>query len=708
MHPADPRTLGATLTEGGCNFAIWSNAADAVELCLFSEVNDGGSTKLVETRFALSHRSGPIWHGYLAGVRAGQRYGYRIYGQWQPEYGTRFNPAKLLIDPYTHHLDGAVDYVPEIYAHVSEDGLGNGNLMERDDRDSAGYVPYSVVTDHQVREIHRPLTSWTSTVIYEAHVQGLTAKNAKIPKEERGTYKALGHESTIAHLKHLGITALELLPIHSYATEPTIWDRGRKNHWGYNALAFSAPHSEYAATDDPVSELQWSVDQLHEAGIEVYLDVVYNHTAEGGIGGPTFSFKGIDNKAWYRQDNNGNYLDVTGCGNTLAASNPHAVRHIIDSLRWWVEVVGVDGFRFDLATALYTSNSAFNSSLMSAIESDSVLRNFKMIAEPWDISRYSLGDFPYPWREWNDRYRDSVRQFWLGDLARGYGEGVSDLASGISGSSDIFYYRGPTSSINFVTAHDGFSLADLVMYSHKHNESNQEENRDGSNDNRTWNLGVEGPTDDPQLITYRHSLKKSIMATLMLSAGVPMITMGDEISRSQNGSNNSYSMPRDFDIGAPDSAETFMGGWANKWELSEEEIDMREAVAELARIRKTYLADIAADFFTGRVDLGTQRKDIAWFSLGGREMTDQHWADGDKRSLTVFIDAGPDRGLLLLLNSSREETFFTLPNSQWGSSYRRIFDAASKVEAHEPQIQQPAEKVSVSPHCAQVWLVTRQ
>ena len=703
MHPADPRTLGATLTDGGCNFAIWSNAADAVELCLFNEVNG----KLVETRFALKHRNGPIWHGYLAGVRAGQRYGYRIYGPWQPEYGTRFNAAKLLIDPYTHRLDGSLQYVPEIYAHLADDAVGNGDPAIRDNRDSAGFVPYSVVTEHKTREIHRPLTSWTSTVIYEAHVQGLTAKNTRIPESERGTYKALGHESTIAHLQHLGVTAIELLPIHSYATEPAIWARGRKNHWGYNAIAFSAPHSEYAATNDPITELQESVDKLHEAGIEIYLDVVYNHTAEGGVGGPTLSFKGIDNKAWYRQDNNGNYLDVTGCGNTLAASSPHAVRHIIDSLRWWVEVIGVDGFRFDLATALYTSHSAFNSSLMSAIEADSVLRNFKMIAEPWDVSRYSLGDFPHPWREWNDRYRDSVRQFWLGDLARGYGEGVSDLASGISGSSDVFYYRGPTSSINFITAHDGFSLADLVMYSEKHNEPNLEENRDGSNDNRTWNLGVEGPTDDPIINKYRHSLKKSMMATLMLSAGVPMITMGDEISRSQNGSNNSYSMPRDMHIGIADTPETFMGGWANKWDLNEEELDMREAIAELSRIRKKYLADIAAEFFTGRTDLGTQRKDIAWFSLGGREMTDEHWGDGEKRSLTVFIDAGPDRGLLLLLNSSSEETFFTLPDSKWGTSYRRIFDAASPVTLHEPQIQQPEVKVSVAPHCAQVWLVTR-
>ena len=703
MLPADPRTLGATLTDGGANFAIWSNAADAIELCLFNEVNG----KLVETRFAMSHRNGPIWHGYLAGVKAGQRYGYRVYGPWQPENGVRFNAAKLLMDPYTHQLDGQLEYVPEIYGHVASDGIGSGDNTVRDDRDSAGHVPYSVVTNHAVREIHRPLVPWANTLIYEAHVQGLTAKNEAIPAEERGTYKALGHHSTIAHLKKLGVTALELLPIHSYLTEPTNWDRGRKNHWGYNAIAFTAPHGEYAATSDPIAELQEAVDRLHEHGIEIILDVVYNHTAEGGVGGPTLSFKGIDNKAWYRQDGQGNYVDVTGCGNTLASSNPHAVRHIIDSLRWWVEVIGVDGFRFDLATALYTSHTAFNSSLMSAIEADSVLRNFKMIAEPWDVTRYSLGDFPHPWREWNDAYRDSVRQFWLGDLARGYGEGVADVASRISGSSDIFYYRGPTSSINFITAHDGFTLTDLVTYQEKHNQPNNEENKDGNNDNRSWNLGIEGPTDDATIKSHRHQLKKSMLATLLLSSGVPMLTMGDEIGRTQNGSNNGYSLPRDMHPLMEDSAENFMGGWANKWKLDEQESDLFDAVSELSHIRKQYLEGVAHEFFTGTVDAGTKRKDIAWFSLGGHEMQEDHWQDGDKRSLTVFIEAGPERGLLLLLNSSKSDTPFTLPDENWGHSFRRIFDAGTPVQTHEPIIRTPGSKVDVAPHCAQVWLVTR-
>jgi isoamylase len=703
MLPADPRTLGASVTEGGTNFAIWSNAADAVELCLFNEING----KLVETRFALSHRNGPIWHGYLAGVRPGQRYGYRIYGPWEPEQGMRANAAKLLLDPYTHVIDGQLSYVPEIYGHIASDGLGTGDLTLRDDRDSAPFVPLSVVTEFSPRYIHRPLTSWAKTIIYEAHVQGLTAKNSEIPENERGTYKGLGHPSTIAHLKSIGVTALELLPIHSYISEPSLWDRGRKNHWGYNPIAFSAPHSEYAATDNPVTELQWAVDRLHEAGIEVILDVVYNHTGEGGVGGPTLSFKGIDNQAYYRHDGAGNYVDVTGCGNTFAAGNPHNVRFIVDSLRWWIEVIGVDGFRFDLATALYRNNSAFDSSLMSAIESDSVLRNFKMIVEPWDVSRYSLGDFPHPFREWNDAYRDAVRQFWLEDIARGYGEGVADIASRISGSSDIFYYRGPTSSINFITAHDGFTLHDLVTYSDKNNFANGEENRDGSNENRSWNTGVEGPTDDPAILTARQGLKKSMLATLLLSSGVPMITMGDEVGRSQMGSNNAYSMPSQMSPSIGDLPETFGGGWAVNWDLDDQARDIRDAVEMLTSIRNTYLADVASEFFTGALDRGTQRKDIAWFSLGGHEMTDAHWTDGDKRSLTIFIDAGSHRGLLLFLNSSKSETTFTFPNAQWGDSFRCIFNAAHITSEHEPTISLPGSSTNVKAHCAQVWLVTR-
>jgi isoamylase len=692
--PADPRYLGATLTDGGTNFALWSEAADAVELCLFNEING----KLVETRFALAHRTGPIWHGYLAGVREGQRYGFRVYGPWKPEQGLRFNAAKLLIDPHAHLLEGDVEYSPEIYGHISSDGLGTGDVNIRDGRNSANKVPFSIVTGHKPRQITRLNTPWTKTLIYEAHVQGLTTLNPEIEPLDRGTYRGLGHPSTIAHLKKLGVTALELLPVHQSMTEPAIWNRGRRNYWGYNPIAFSAPNHAYAATRDPISEMQGAVDKLHEAGIEVILDVVFNHTGEGGIGGPTLSFRGIDNKSWYRHMSNSEYLDVTGCGNTINASEPHIVRHITDSLRWWSEVVGVDGFRFDLATALYEDHSAEDSSLLSAIASDPYLRELKLIAEPWDVSRYSLGDFAYPWREWNDHYRDSVRQFWLGDLSRGYGEGVADLASRIGGSSDIFYFRGPTSSINFVTAHDGFTLNDLVTYSQKRNEPNGEENRDGGAANRSWNAGVEGPSDDPKIISTRQSLKKSILATLFLSSGVPMMSMGDEVSRTQNGSNNAYSQP----LRGPDDFGVNLA-----WNLTESEQDMLEAVTALSQIRSSYLADVAHDFFTGAFDRGTQRKDIAWFSLGGREMTDAHWSDGEKRSITVFIEAGANRALLVMLNSSTDETNFTLPDKSWGNTYRCIFDASQETSSYQPVIAAPSAKISVAPHTALIWLVSR-
>jgi glycogen operon protein len=692
--PADPRFLGATLTPDGTNFALWSEAADAVELCLFSEING----HLVETRFALAHRTGPIWHGYLAGVRAGQRYGFRVYGPWKPEQGLRFNAAKFLIDPHTHLLDGHVQYSPEIYGHTSKDELGNGDLSARDDRDSAGKIPYSVVTDHRPRKFERLNTPWARTLIYEAHVQGLTAKNPEIDPSDRGTYRGLGHPSTIEHLKKIGVTAIELLPIQQSMTEPAIHARGRRNYWGYNPIAFSAPNIDYAATKDPISELQLAVDQLHQGGIEVILDVVYNHTGEGGIGGPTLSLRGIDNRAWYRHQSDAEYIDVTGCGNTINASQPHIVRHIIDSLRWWSEVVGVDGFRFDLATALYQSHFAEDSSLLSAIAADPKLRDLKLIAEPWDVTRYSLGDFAYPWREWNDHYRDSVRQFWLGDLARGYGEGVADLASRIGGSSDIFYYRGPTSSINFITAHDGFTLNDLVTYNEKRNEPNGEQNSDGSGSNRSWNAGVEGPSSDPAVKAVRKSLQKSLLSTLLLSSGVPMLSMGDEVSRTQYGSNNAYSQPLD----GPDEF-----GVSLNWELSEDEQDMLDATAALAGIRSTYLAGVASEFFTGEFDLGTQRKDIAWFSLGGREMTDAHWSDGDKRSITVFIEAGANRAILVMLNSSVHETTFTLPDASWGQTFRCIFDASADTSNYEPVIAAPSGKVSVAPHSSQVWLVSR-
>ena len=703
MLQADPRYLGAIPTEEGTNFSIWAEAADAVELCLFDQVNG----KWVETRFSLSHRNGPIFHGYLKGVRPGQRYGFRVFGPWEPERGSRFNPNKLLIDPYAHQLDGELAYVPEIYGHISQDGFGTGDSNVMDERNSAKFIPLSVVTDDAPRLINHPHINWQDLVIYEAHVKGLTWANPEIPENERGTYKALGHQSTIDYLKHIGVNAIELLPIHEHATEPAIWARERRNHWGYNAIAFSVPHRAYAATDNPIKELQESIDRLHENGIEVILDVVYNHTAEGGPGGPHLSFKGIDNRNWYRHGGTNHYIDNTGCGNTFSAGKPHGVRLVIDSLRWWTQVIGVDGFRFDLAPALNRTGNMIDSALFAAIAADPVLRQLKLIAEPWDISRYSLGEFQYPWREWNDYYRDAVRQFWLGDIARGYGEGVSALASSISGSSNIFYFRGPTTSINFITAHDGFTMNDLVTYHEKKNEANGEENRDGANTNRSWNVGTEGPTQDQKINQIRQSLQKSMMATLLLSSGVPMVTMGDEVGRTQHGSNNAFTLPIDLHRENWDKEVAWFGGWTLDWNPTGNKKDLQDAFIELIRIRKTYLSDITSEFFTGRVDFGTERKDIAWFSLSGNEMNDKHWSDGDKRSLTVFFEAGPKNGLVLLMNSFGEDTTFTLPGASWGESMRCIFDSFETTATYNPVLASPGDKVEVSPHSLQVWLVNR-
>lgn len=698
MRPADSRILGAQVAEEGTNFSIWAPAADAVELCLFN----GDS----ETRFSLAHRDGPIWHGYLAGIRPGQRYGYRIYGPWRPEQGWRFNPKKLLIDPYAHLIDGELKSGPEIFGHQSQDEFGNGYLEIQDNRDSAKFVPHSVVTSPRSRLINRPNTPWNRTFIYEAHVRGLTFQNLEIPEAERGTYKALGHPSVIEHLQRLGVTALELLPIHHFLTETSVRSRKRINHWGYNPIAFSAPHRAYAATQDPIQELQDAIDALHGAGIEVFLDVVYNHTAEEGKSGPTLSFRGIDNKTFYRHLVDDQYEDVTGCGNTLDTRRPFVTRMIIDSLHWWSQVIGVDGFRFDLTTALSRNGGQIDTygPLISAISADPILRERKLIAEPWDIAGYALGEFPHPWREWNDAYRDAVRQFWLADSARGHSNGVSDLASRIAGSNDIFYFRGPTSSINFVTAHDGFTLEDLVSYEQKHNEPNQEGNNDGSNQNRSWNLGVEGPTNDETIISKRSRLKRSLLSTLMISSGVPMITMGDEVSRSQSGSNNAYSLNPELPWDAP---ENFNGGWALDWSKFHPERDLIETIAALARIRTSYMSEVIDQFFTGALDQGTKRKDLAWFSRDGLEMTSHNWQDNSSRHLAFLIDASHKQGLFVILNSEAHELEFTLPNRTWGDGFRTVFDSASPIEELQPMLKEPSDKTEVAPHSVQIWFVNR-
>ena len=692
---------------GGTDFAIWAPAADAVELCLFDRgESESGSWQWVETKFSLAHREGPIWHGHLSGIGPGQHYGYRIYGPWQPEQGWRFNPAKVLLDPYAHQVSGDVIYAPEIFGHHATDHLGNGDLNQQDERDSLGFVPLSVVTASAPRIINRPRTSWKKSFIYEAHVRGLTADNTEIPIDERGSYKALGHPSTIQHLQRLGVTALELLPIHQFVTEVHTNARGRQNYWGYNPLAFSAPHNAYASSEDPIAELQKSVDALHDAGIEVILDVVYNHTAEEGVGGPTFCFKGIDNKAFYRHSDSGNYEDVTGCGNTIDSRNPFVTRMIIDSLHWWSQVIGIDGFRFDLATAISRNSEGIDTHglLISSICSDPILRERKLIAEPWDVSGYALSEFPHPWREWNDAYRDATRQFWLADSARGHSNGVSDLASRVAGSNDVFYYRGPTSSINFVTAHDGFTLRDLVSYNNKHNGPNSEDNRDGSEQNRSWNVGFEGPTDDPDINSKRIQLQKSILATLLLSSGVPMLNMGDEVSRSQNGSNNAYSLSTQDQS---DNWENFLGGWKLNWNPNPQQEDLIETVAALSRIRTSYMVDAAEQFYTGEIDQDTNRKDVAWFDRDGNEMSQDNWQDSSIRHLAFSVDATHNQGLFIVLNSADQDYEFTLPNQDWGDSFRTVFNSAESINEFSPTLKKPKDKIMVSALSVQVWLINR-
>jgi len=701
VKPADSGKLGATLAEGGTNFALWAPAAEAVELCLF-DLNQAG--QIVETRFALTHRDGPIWHGFLAGITSGQRYGFRVYGEWNPARGLRFNPAKVLIDPYANLISGELKNAPEIYGHYAVDEFGNGDLGKQDNRDSAPYVPLSVVSEISKPEITRPRIPWNKTIIYEAHVKGLTFRNLEIPESDRGTYRALSHPTVIAHLQKLGVTALELLPIHHYLTETSLRSRGRMNHWGYNPIAFSAPHAGYGATDNPVEELQEAISKLHEAGIEVILDVVYNHSAEQGKAGPTLSFRGVDNKAFYRHIGDDEYEDVTGCGNTLDTRNPFVTRLILDSLRWWAEVIGVDGFRFDLTTALSRNDGLIdtNGSLISAITADPILRDLKLIAEPWDIKGYALGDFPHPWREWNDAYRDAVRQFWLADSAQGFSAGVSDLASRITGSDDVFYYRGPTSSINFITAHDGFTLTDLVSYQDKHNEPNGEDNRDGTTHNRSWNLGIEGPSENIEIERIRERLKKSLLATLMISSGVPMLTMGDEVGRTQNGSNNAYSLDPNK---AWDAPENFGGGWALSWDKTES--DLLDSIAALSSIRAKYLSEIIEEFFTGSIDQGTKRKDIAWFHRDGLEMGANGWQDSSLRHLAFMLDATHKQSLFVIFNGDNVAQEFTLPNAIWGESFRTVFDSAIKVSQLAPELRKPSDQTQVQPHSVQIWFVNR-
>ncbi len=563
LAPAAAARLGAHHDGGGASFALFSSVADAVELCLF---DDSGR----ETRWSLQQDEGFVWQGYLPGARPGQRYGYRVYGPWDPSSGARCNPAKLLLDPYARAVAGEVNWNPAVYGHAADDP------DHADGSDSAPYVPRSVLVagGFDWGQDSRPGRAMADSIFYEVHVKGFTKLHPDVPAELRGTYAGLAHPAAVAHLQRLGVTAVELLPVHQFVHDAQLVARGLRNYWGYQSIGYFAPHNGYASSGDggsQVDEFREMVRALHAAGLEVILDVVFNHTAEGSEWGPTLSFRGIDNAAYYRlAEDRSRYVDDTGCGNTVDLYLPHPLRLVMDALRYWVQEMHVDGFRFDLAAALGRAANDFDqySSFLEATVQDPVLAEVKLIAEPWDIGAYDLGQFPSGWSEWNGKYRDTVRDFW-----RSTASTLPDLATRVSGSRDLYGHGGrrPAASVNILTVHDGFTLADLVSYDAKHNEANGENNRDGTDDNRSWNCGVEGPSDDPAVLALRARQRRNLIATLLLSEGVPLLLGGDEFARSQGGNNNAYCQDNELT-------------WFD-WQAVAQNTDLVEFTARLCRLR---------------------------------------------------------------------------------------------------------------------------
>ena len=657
--PGRRAPLGATWDGSGTNFAVWSANAEAVELCLFDD--DGA-----EVRLPLEEREYGSWHGYVPGVAPGRRYGYRVRGPWFPELGHRFNPAKLLLDPYARAIAGELRLDDAVFGHVAR-----GDTLSRDDRDSAPYVPRSVVVDAAFDwgDDAHPQVPWADTVLYELHVRGFTKLHPDVPERLRGTYAGLAHPAAVAHLTSLGVTAVELLPVHHFISETALLQRGLRNFWGYSSVGFFAPHAAYAATGDrgeQVAEFKSMVRTLHAAGLEVILDVVYNHTCEGDELGPTLSFRGIDNASYYRLRGEGRHADFTGCGNTLDVSKPDVLRLVLDSLRYWVHDMHVDGFRFDLAPALARAHHDvdLDGPFMQAVHQDPVLSQVKLISEPWDVGGggYQVGRYPPPWTEWNDRYRDDVREFW-----RGGSHGVRDLAYRLSGSSDIYRdgSRPPFSSVNFVTAHDGFTLRDLVSYDSKHNEANLEHNRDGTDNNRSWNCGAEGETTDPAVLALRDRQSRNLLATLLLSTGVPMLVAGDEMGRTQRGNNNAYCQDNDI-------------SWVS-WGLDDRQRALLEFTRRLVSLRRRHPVFRQRHFFDGRPSRPGGPKDIAWLAPDGTEDVD--WWDPRMRTLGMYLsgdavraraaDGSPltDDAFLLIAHSGPAPAAFRLPTAPYGERY---------------------------------------
>ncbi len=675
IWPGHPYPLGAVFDGAGTNFSLFSEIAERVELCLFDEDDQ-------ETRVDLPEVTGYCWHGYLPTIQPGQRYGYRVHGPWDPAGGHRCNPAKLLIDPYAKAIDGQVRWDEAVFPYRFDEGPD-----ERSDSDSAPFMPRCVV--HQPhfdwKGDRRLQIPWHETIIYETHVKGLTADHPDVPPELRGTYAGLAQPAIMDYFKALGVTAVELMPIHYFIHDKHLVDRDLRNYWGYNSIGFFAPHGEYASEALPgaaVAEFKQMVKAFHQAGIEVILDVVYNHTAEGNHLGPMLCFKGIDNAYYYRlTDDQSYYMDYTGTGNSMHMRNPHVLQLLMDSLRYWVLEMHVDGFRFDLASTLARELHDVDrlSAFFDLIQQDPVISQVKLIAEPWDVGEggYQVGNFPPVWTEWNGKYRDCVRDFW-----RGEDQTLAEFAARFTGSSDLYENtsRLPYASINFITAHDGFTLNDLVSYNEKHNAANGEDNNDGESHNRSWNCGAEGPADDPEIGRLRNRQKRNFLAVLLLSQGVPMLLGGDETGRTQGGNNNAYCQDNEI-------------SWYDWAHIDE---DLLGFCQRLIRYRKDHPVFRRRRWFQGLSIHGSDVEDIAWFTLEGEQMAEEDWETGFAKSLGVFLNGETipnpnprgepveDDHFYIIFNAHHEPLDFKLPSAEWGERWVKELDtAAGWVETEE-------------------------
>jgi isoamylase len=697
--------LGATYDGVGTNFALYSEAAHRVELCLLDVAGPAGSPAATsEERVALTEVDGYVWHGYLHGVGPGQRYGFRVYGDYDPPAGQRCNPAKLLLDPYAKAIEGDVRWGQPVF------GYQFGHDDKPDLSDSAAFVPRCVVANPYFDwgNDRQPRTPYHQSVIYEAHVRGLTMLHPAVPQDQRGTYAGLAHPAVIEHLLDLGVTAIELMPVHQFVSYGFLAERGLSNYWGYNTIGFFAPHNAYSSAGQvggQVPEFKSMVRALHGAGLEVILDVVYNHTAEGNHLGPTLCFRGIDNANYYRlteRPDRSHYFDTTGTGNSLLMSSPHVLQLIMDSLRYWVLEMHVDGFRFDLASALARQFHEVDrlSAFFDLVQQDPVVSQAKLIAEPWDVGDggYQVGNFPPLWTEWNGKYRDAVRDFWRGEPS------LPEFASRLTGSADLYASdnRHPIASVNFVTCHDGFTLADLVSYDHKHNEANGEHNADGTDDNRSWNCGVEGQTDDPAVLALRARQQRNFLSTLLLSQGVPMLLAGDEFGRTQGGNNNAY---------CQDNGTSWLHWPAEPAVATSFETDrqgtgpsLHSFLRMLIGLRAEHPVLRRRRFFTG--EAGRSRPDhlgdIRWLTPAADEMTDSDWTAGFAKSLTVFLNGDAisepdqrgqritDESFLLMFNAAERDLDFTIPSAEFGEQWLSLIDTA------DPQ-PVPGDRLSVKP-----------